>query len=256
MRNPPENDKAVWQFLFLTHLQHRWVCLCVLAAAELSVPSEWGYSGSRPQRDTDMRAPWTHIHSISNKPARDQPEWTGEQLRPPHITNLNCRSLTPQHNLQFNACCGLKSHSNHRYHIPICFSGSDIVKTQTEICQEFHKDREVRGRRIKHTQTHSEFTSSESPDITSAQSCFLLKALSSRWASPRVVTYSNGNHIHKCTRMQTETNAQERKRKKKYIKDDNPSAFASWLLSGRWFLQIPACFPPAAMTADVKYLII
>lgn len=37
-------------------------------------------------------------------------------------------------------------------------------------------------------------TSSESPDITRAQSCFLLKALSSRWASPRVVTYTNGNH--------------------------------------------------------------
>lgn len=44
-------------------------------------------------------------------------------------------------------------------------------------------------------------TSSESPDITRAQSCFLLKALSSRWASPRVVTYTNSNHIVKCTCM-------------------------------------------------------
>lgn len=46
---------------------------------------------------------------------------------------------------------------------------------------------------------HVSFTSSESPDITRAQSCFLLKALSSRWASPRVVTYDMCNHVRKST---------------------------------------------------------
>lgn len=35
-------------------------------------------------------------------------------------------------------------------------------------------------------------TSRESPDMTSAQSCFLRKAFSSRWASPRLVTCTKG----------------------------------------------------------------
>lgn len=38
-------------------------------------------------------------------------------------------------------------------------------------------------------QRHLEPTSSESPEITRAQSCFRRKAFSSRWASPRLVTW-------------------------------------------------------------------
>ena len=36
-------------------------------------------------------------------------------------------------------------------------------------------------------------TSRESPEMTSAQSCFLRKAFSSRWASPRLVTSTKGS---------------------------------------------------------------
>lgn len=174
--------------MFFTHLQHRWVFLCALAAAGLSEPSELGYTGSKPQRDTDRQAPWTHTHSISDKPARNQPERTCEHFWPLHITDPNCGCPTPQLHLQFNSYCGLESDSNHRYHFQRCFSGSDNIMHHTENKSEFHKEREVSGRRVSHVQMHAVFTSSESPDITSAQSCFLLKALSSRWASPRVVT--------------------------------------------------------------------
>lgn len=83
----------------------------------------------------------------------------------------------------------------------------------TENISEFHKDKQVRGRNVRHTQMLSEFTSSESPDITSAQSCFLLKALSSRWASPRVVTYGKGNHIYKRMHMQAHTRHTHEKKK-------------------------------------------
>lgn len=109
--------------------------------------------------------------------------------------------------------------------------------------KSFIKDRQARGRRGLSTHT-GEFTSSESPDITSAQSCFLLKALSSRWASPRVVTYWKP---HKWAG----TNAEKRENIYIYIKEDNLFAFAS-----RGHQQTAACFPPAAPTADVTNLII
>ncbi len=147
-----------------------------------------------------MQAPWTRTHNISDKPARNPPEQTCEQLRPPHVTDPNCGSPPPQLYLQFNSYCGLESDSNHWNHFQRCFRGSDIILHCTENKSEFHKERGFSGRRVSHIQMHSEFTSSESPDITSAQSCFLLKALSSRWASPRVVTCNNGNHIYKFAR--------------------------------------------------------
>lgn len=64
----PSSKKAVG-FLFSTHLQRRWACQCALAAAGLSEPSGSGCIGSKPQRDTDTRAPWTRTRSISDKPA-------------------------------------------------------------------------------------------------------------------------------------------------------------------------------------------
>lgn len=54
--NPPRK-KLLDSFLFSTHQQRRRVCLCALAAAGLSEPSELGHIGSKPQRDTDMQAP-------------------------------------------------------------------------------------------------------------------------------------------------------------------------------------------------------
>lgn len=62
-------------------------------------------------------------------------------MRPPHITDLNCGSLTPQLNLQFNSYCGSESDSNHRYHFQRGFSGSDIIMHHTENKSEFHKER-------------------------------------------------------------------------------------------------------------------
>lgn len=44
------------------------------------------------------------------------------------------------------------------------------------------------------------FTSRESPDMTSAQSCFLLKAFSSRWASPLLDTYQKKHKTHPITK--------------------------------------------------------
>lgn len=41
---------------------------------------------------------------------------------------------------------------------------------------------------------HRLLTSSESPEMTSAQSCFLLNAFSSRWASPRLATFAEKGH--------------------------------------------------------------
>lgn len=70
--------------------------------------------------------------------------------------------------------------SDHRNHFQRRYSGCGSIIVRRS---GFHK---------------VELTSSESPDITRAQSCFLLKALSSRWASPRVVT---------CGRPQLETHA-------------------------------------------------
>lgn len=44
---------------------------------------------------------------------------------------------------------------------------------------------------------HLEPTSSESPEITRAQSCFRRKAFSSRWASPRLVTWGKRWQLRK-----------------------------------------------------------
>lgn len=76
-----------------THPQHRWVCLCAPAAAARSGPSEWGCSGSRPQRDTDTPAPWTHTRNIWGKPAKKRSRMeTVSEWKRPRETDLNCRS--------------------------------------------------------------------------------------------------------------------------------------------------------------------
>lgn len=174
-----------------THLQHRWACLCAPAADGLSVPSEWVCSGNRPQRDTDTQAPWTHIHSILDKPARNRPDGTDE---PPHASNLNWRSVSPEHNFSFCPTVVQKVTLT-----------TDTTSRDAPVEATLSCIRQRTGQRFIRTQQpvegrfnpHSGLTSSESPDITSAQSCFLLKALSSRWASPRVVTYDININAYK-----------------------------------------------------------
>lgn len=96
---PTSPPHEIW--VLSAHLQHRWACLCAPAAAGLSAPSGWACIDSKPQRDTGTPAPWTHIHSISDKPARKpsrQDRWATANT---HMSNLNCRSVPPEHNLQF-----------------------------------------------------------------------------------------------------------------------------------------------------------
>lgn len=119
----------------------------------------------------------------ANLQGTDQNGKVSEQKRP-HEANLNCRS---QSELKFS--CGLKPKSNRRHHFQRGFSRRAPDHHAPDTSHSLHV--QWGG----YTRTHFQFTSSESPDITSAQSCFLLKALSSRWASPRVVTYQRENHI-------------------------------------------------------------
>lgn len=203
---PTSPPREIW--VSSAHLQHRWACLCAPAAAGLSAPSGWACIDSRPQRDTGTPAPWTHIHSISDKPARKPSRRDRWATANTHTHTRLISTVDRYHqSITFSfAPGGWSCDSNHRRHFQLRLW---CIRQRTG-----HRKSVAGG--LWPTRW---LTSSESPDITSAQSCFLLKALSSRWASPRVVTCDINIHAHKDSK---------KKNLIKDVEDYSMSAFTLW----------------------------
>lgn len=122
-----------WLGFVATHQLRRWVCQCAPAAAGLSVPSEWGCTGSKPQQDTDTQAPWTHTRNISDKPAKKEKKRKSGQVSTSgrhNLTDLSCGYRMPSPVLQLNSSCGLESVYNHGCHIQKEILSCNALKTR------------------------------------------------------------------------------------------------------------------------------
>lgn len=174
---------------------HRWrtcACACAAAAAARCGPSGWASSGSTPRLGTGRPARRARARSTAGTPATQAGQRPAGRALVPVLPGSPTLRL-PAHPAAPSAVCGNYLNSQRNTQKPRTHT-FDSVSPSSASRESGH----VLGRRDGWADRWPRpgpgtcLTSRESPDMTKAQSCFLRKAFSSRWASPRLATCREG----------------------------------------------------------------